>query len=338
MKVLFIGGTGLISSAASKLAVQRGVELYLLNRGNRNAFVPEGAKVIRGDINNRSEMEALLKDRFFDVVVNWIIFSPEEVERDIQYFTGKTNQYIFISTVATYQRPPSYYIVDESTPQHNPIWDYATNKIACEERLIKEYKDNHFPMTIVRPSHTYGETSIPFAVTSGAHPWTLIDRIKKGKKVIVPGDGTSLWTITHNTDFAKGLVGLLGNPEAIGEAFHITSDEVKTWNQYLHIIGQVLGVEPKVVHMTSECISLFLPEMKAPLFGDASNSYIVDNTKIKRFVPDYKVTKTFESGIKQSIAYFENNHEKQTIDEDLNARMDQSIATYEGFLSTIKTT
>ncbi|WP_078543288.1 NAD-dependent epimerase/dehydratase family protein [Litchfieldia alkalitelluris] len=335
MKVLFIGGTGLISSAASQLAVLQGIDLYLLNRGNRSSFVPNGAKVIKGDINNRNEMESILENQFFDVVVNWIIFSPEEIERDIHYFSGKTNQYIFISTVATYERPPSYYIVDESTPQYNPVWDYATNKIACEERLIKEYQNNHFPMTIVRPSHTYGETTIPFAVTSAAHPWTLIDRIMKEKKIIVPGDGTSLWTITHNTDFAKGLVGLLGNPLAIGEAFHITSDEVQTWNQYLNIIGQVLGIEPKMSHMTSECISLFLPEMKAPLFGDASNSYIVDNSKIKKFIPQYKATTTFEVGIQQSIAYFKNHHERQTIDNELNARMDRAITTYEDFLSSV---
>ncbi|MBP3950935.1 SDR family oxidoreductase [Bacillus suaedae] len=335
MKVLFIGGTGLISSAASQLAVAEGIDLYLLNRGNRDAFVPEGANVIRGDINNRSEMEALLQDQSFDVVVNWIIFSPEEIERDIHYFTGKTKQYIFISTVATYERPPSYYIVDETTTQHNPVWDYATNKIACEKRLIEEYEEKNFPMTIVRPSHTYGETAIPFAITSAAHPWTLIDRILNGKKMIVPGDGTSLWTITHNTDFAKGLVGLLGNPETIGQAFHITSDEVKTWNQYLTAIGKVLGVEPKMIHMTSECISLFIPEMKAPLFGDAANSYIVDNSKIKAFVPEFKATTSFEEGIQQSIDYFKKHPEKQTIDQELNAKMDKAIASYEEFLSTI---
>ncbi|WP_123040220.1 SDR family oxidoreductase [Cohnella candidum] len=335
MKALFIGGTGLISSAASNLAVKQGFDLYLLNRGNRDRFVPEGATVLRGDINNKEEMQALLEDKHFDAVVNWIVFKPEEIERDIQLFEGKTNQYIFISTVATYQRPPSYYIFDESAPQHNPGWDYAVDKIACEQRLMKAYRETGFPATIVRPSHTYGETTIPFAITSGAHPWTLIDRIRKGKKIIVPGDGTSLWTITHNTDFAKGLVGLLGNTQTLGQAFHITSDEVKTWDQYLTAIGQAVGIKPKVIHMTSECISLFLPEFKAGLFGDASYSYVVDNRKIKAFVPGYHATMNFEHGIRQSIAYFRAHPELQTIDEDLDAKMDKMIAAYEEFLSSI---
>lgn len=336
MKVLFIGGTGLISKEVSKLAVKRGIDLYLLNRGNRKASVPEGAKVIYGDINNRKEMRVLLDKQHFDVVVNWIVFTEADFERDIAYFTGKTNQYIFISTVATYQRPPHHYLVDESTPQHNPWWKYASDKIACENRLKQEFRENDFPMTIVRPSHTYGNTSIPFAVTSGEHPWTLIDRIINGKKIIVPGDGSSLWTITHNTDFAKGLVGLLGNSQTIGEAFHITSDEVKTWDQYLGLLSQAVGVKPRIIHMTSECISLFMPEFKAPLFGDASNSYVVDNSKIKSFVPDYKATTNFEQGIQESIAYYRENPEFQTIDDDLNMKMDNAIASYEVFLSQIK--
>ncbi|WP_274648809.1 SDR family oxidoreductase [Paenibacillus humicola] len=335
MKVLFIGGTGLISTAASKLAVQQGFDLYLLNRGNRDTFIPEGATVLRGDIHNRDEMESLLSNSHFDIVVNWIVFHKEDIERDINYFTGKTNQYIFISTAATYQRPPAYYILDESTPQHNPGWDYAVNKIACEERLIREYREKGFPMTIVRPSHTYGDTSIPFAITSWAHPWTIIDRILKGKKIIVPGDGTSLWTITHNTDFAKGLVGLLGNTQTLGHAFHITSDEVKTWDQYLAAIGQAIGVEPQPIHITSECISRAMPEFKAPLFGDTCNSYVLDNSKIKRFVPGYTATTSFEHGIRQSIAYFRQHPELQTVDEALNAKMDQLIAAYEAFLTSV---
>ncbi|MDL4841756.1 NAD-dependent epimerase/dehydratase family protein [Aquibacillus rhizosphaerae] len=335
MKVLFIGGTGLISSAATNLAVQQGIDLYLLTRGKREGSVPEEATLLHGDINNRDEMKALLKDRYFDVVVNWINFMAEDIERDIAYFTGKTSQYIFISTVATYQRPPVYYKLDESTPQHNPVWDYATNKLASEERLIKEYRQHSFPITIVRPSHTYGESSIPFAVTSGAHPWTLVDRILQGKKIIVPGDGTSLWTITHNSDFAKGLVGLFGNTQTIGHAFHITSDEVKTWNQYLQILGEAVGVKPKPIHMTSESISLFMPEFKGQLFGDISNSYVVDNHKIKTFVPGYMATTNFEKGIRQSINYFKERPALQTIDDVLNKKMDNAIARYEVFLASI---
>ncbi|NBD23702.1 SDR family oxidoreductase [Paenibacillus glycinis] len=336
MKVLFIGGTGLISTAASELAARQGMELYLLNRGRREAFVPEGANVLHGDIRDRAAMERLLEGKHFDAVVDWIAFKPEDIERDVELFAGKTNQYIFISTVATYQRPPSHYIFDESAPQHNPGWQYAVDKIACEERLMRAYRETGFPATIVRPSHTYGETAIPFAITSGAHPWTLIDRIRKGKKIVVPGDGTSLWTITHNTDFAKGLVGLLGNTQTLGQAFHITSDEVKTWNQYLDAIGQAIGAKPQPIHMTSACISSFLPEFKAGLFGDASNSYVVDNRKIKRFVPGYEATTSFERGIRQSIAYFEAHPELRTIDEALDARMDRMIAAYENFLAGIE--
>ncbi|MFC4809890.1 SDR family oxidoreductase [Paenibacillus sp. GCM10023250] len=335
MKVLFIGGTGLISTAASELAVRQGFELYLLNRGNRGTRAPAGARILLGDIRDESAMRELLSDMRFDAVVDWIAFKPEDIERDVRLFAGKTNQYIFISTVATYQRPPSYYVFDESAPQHNPGWDYAVDKIACEQRLLQAYRDTGFPATIVRPSHTYGETAIPFAVTSGAHPWTLIDRIQRGKPVIVPGDGTSLWTITHNTDFAKGLVGLLGNGQTLGQSFHITSDEVKTWNQYLAAIGRAVGAEPRAVHMTSECISRFLPEFRAGLFGDASNSYVVDNRKIKTFVPGYAATTSFERGIRQSIAYFRARPELQTIDEALNARMDRAIAAYERFLAEI---
>lgn len=275
-------------------------------------------------------MKKLLDGKYFDAVVDWIAFKPEDIERDVEMFANKTDQYIFISTVATYQRPPSHYLFDESAPQHNPGWQYAVDKIACEERLIRAYRETGFPATIVRPSHTYGETAIPFAVTSGAHPWTLIDRIRRGKKIIVPGDGTSLWTITHNSDFAKGLVGLLGNSQTLGQAFHITSDEVKTWNQYLAAIGKAAGVEPEAIHMTSECISLFLPEYKAGLFGDASNSYVVDNRN-----PGYQATMNFERGIRQSLAYFEAYPELQTIDEELNARMDKMISSYENFLASI---
>jgi nucleoside-diphosphate-sugar epimerase len=333
MKVLFIGGTGLISSAVSQLAVQKGIELTLLNRGNKETLVPHGAKVLHGDINNVNEMKALLSGEHFDAVVDFIIFEPAGIERDIELFTGKTNQYIFISTAATYQRPVTQYIIDESTPQHNPGWDYAENKIACEERLIQEYRRNGFPMTIVRPSHTYGPSSIPFAITSWAKPWTIVDRMLRGKAIVVPGDGTSLWTITHNSDFAKGLVGLLGNAQTLGHAFHITSDEVKTWDQYCTIIGQVVGARPKILHIASDAIARFLPDAKGGLLGDTCNSYVLDNSKIKRFVPDYVATTNFETGIRQSIAAFQNHPELMAIDEEFNARIDRLILAYDQFLS-----
>lgn len=335
MKILFIGGTGQISTAVSQLLIDQSIELHILNRGNQNRFAPKGAKVIQGDINDRQAIGSLLKDEYFDVVVNWIVFSPEEMERDIEYFSGKTSQYILISTVATYQRPPVFYLLAESAPQHNPAWDYATQKIACEQKLLAAYRDQGFPATIVRPSQTYGEVSIPFAVNSWSHPWTLAERILKGKKVIVPGDGTSLWCITHNTDFARGFAGLLGNTQTLGHAFHITSDEVKTWDQYLNELGAALGVKPKPVHMTSECIARFLPEFEAPLLGDASHSFVLDNQKIKTWVPGYRATKRFEQGIRESIAYYQQLPELQTVDEELDARMDRAIAAYEEFLASI---
>jgi len=297
--------------------------------------MPEGAKILRGDINNQAEMESLLKDSHFDTVVDWIVFDPQAIERDIKLFKGKTNQYILISTAATYQRPLSHYIIDESTPQNNPGWDYAVKKLACEERLIKEYRESGFPITIVRPSHTYSKISIPYAINSGEYPWTLINRILKGKKIIVPGDGTSLWTITHNTDFAKGIVGLFGNIQTLGQAFHITSDEVKTWDQYLKVIGQAINKEPQIIHIASECISEFFPEMKAGLLGDSCNSYVLDNSKIKRFVPDYVATTNFENGIRQSIDYFKAHPELQKIDEELDVKMDKFIAAYENFVSNL---
>jgi len=336
MKVLFIGGTGLISTAASELAVRSGFDLFLLNRGKRGGLAPAAATTLLGDIDDRAKIRSLLKDHRFDVIVDFIIFEPQGIERDIELFSGKTDQYIFISTAATYQRPPSHYLITESTPQYNPGWDYARNKIACEERLIREFRTNGFPMTIVRPSHTYGVTSIPFAVNSGSHPWTLVDRIIKGKKIVVPGDGTSLWTLTHNSDFAKGLVGLFGNAKTLGHAFHITSDEVKTWDQYLSSIGRAVGVEPRIIHITSECIARFMPELRAPLFGDLSNSYILDNSKIKSFVPGYMATTRFDQGIRQSIAHFQQERGLQTVDEPMNAKLDAMIAAYEGFLERAK--
>ena len=338
MKVLFIGGTGIISTAVSELAVKKGMELHLLNRGNRDQLVPEGAKVIHGDINDKAQMEALLKDNHFDAVVDFVIFEPSGIDRDIALFTGKTDHYIFISTCATYQRPVANVPTDETTKQGNPGWDYAEDKIKCEERLIKEYKENGFPMTIVRPSHTYGKISIPFAFSSWNDPWTLIDRIQKSKKIIVPGDGTSLWTLTHNTDFAKGLVGLIGNKEAIGEAFHITSDEVKTWDQYLQLIAKAVGKKPEIIHIASETIVEYFPDQRGGLLGDICTSFILDNSKLKRFVPDYEATMDFETGIKQSIEYFMAHPEKQTVDVELSEKMDQFIGLYEEFLSQIKGT
>lgn len=326
MKVLFIGGTGLISQAVSSLAVERGIELYLFNRGQRDEFVPEGAKVIRGDIRNQGEAAEALKDYEFDVVVDWIAFTPDHVQTDIELFAGKTKQYIYISSASAYQKPQRNYVITEETPLENPYWEYSRNKIACEQLLMEAYRASGFPVTIVRPSHTYGNTAIPAALTSGQHPWSLVDRIRRGLPIIIHGDGTSLWTMTHNSDFAKGFVGLLGHPEAIGEAIHITSDEVLNWNQIYTAIGKAAGVDPKIVHISTDFIMAWTPPGTADgLIGDQAVSSVFDNSKIKRFVPDFQATIPFSEGVKQSVAWFEAHPDQCTVDPEWSALLDVVI-------------
>ena len=333
MKVLFIGGTGNISSASSKLAVEKGIDLYILNRGKRSEFFPAGAKSIQADIRNAQEVTDALKGHEFDTVVNWIAFTPADIERDITLFSGKTRQYIFISSASVYQKPVSHYIITELTPLINPYWDYSRNKISCEERLMQEYRTKGFPVTIVRPSLTYGDALIPFSTNSWNHPWTIVNRVRKGKKIIVHGDGTSLWTITHNTDFAKGLVGLLGKNQTIGNAFHITSDEVLTWNQIAKAIGRAAGVEPEIIHIPSEFIAAFAPWMEGDLLGDKAASMVFDNSKIKCFVPEYSATTPFGQGVRRSVEWFEAHPEWCTIDEAWDQLLDRIIAVYEAALA-----
>lgn len=326
MKVLFIGGTGNISTAVSRLAVERGIELYLLNRGKTAVTIP-GATTLRGDIANAKEMSAILKDHQWDVVVDWISFVEENVQRDYELFTGKTKQYIFISSASVYEKPPSSPIITESTPLANPFWQYSRNKIACEEKLMSYYRQEGFPVTIVRPSHTYSIV-IPVPIGGGTE-YTAVDRIKKGQKVIVHGDGTSFWTLTHADDFAKGFVGLLSHRQAVGQAFHITSDEVLTWNQILHAIGEAVGREVKIVHIASETLALFNEDLRGNLIGDKANCAIFDNTKIKKFVPEYTATIPFSQGIKKTIAWFEADLSRQIIKKETNDWMDMVIGRYE---------
>lgn len=329
MKVLFIGGTGVISSAVSALAVEKGIELYLLNRGTRNDFAPRSANILRGDIRDAGSVAAALKNHRFDAVVDWISYVPEHVENDIRLFSGITKQFIFISTASAYQKPLSHYLIDESVPLSNPYWQYSKDKIACEDRLMQEYRENGFPVTIVRPSYTYNKTTIPFLFNSREHRWTLVDRMKKGIKIIVPGDGTSLFTITHNTDFARGFVGLLGNGKSIGHAFHITSDEVLTWDQIARAIGAAAGVEPDIIHISSDFICKVSPEHIGGLIGEKSVSMVFDNSKIKRFVPEFKATVPFSEGIKQSITWYESNPGLCTVDDGFNRLADRIIRGWE---------
>lgn len=329
MKVLFIGGTGLISQAVSRLAVERGIELYLFNRGERSSFVPQGAQVIQGDIRDKEKAAGALKDYEFDAVVDWIAFTPEHVQTDIDLFTGKTKQYIYISSASAYQKPQRNYLITEETPLVNPYWQYSRDKIASEELLLEAYQNSGFPVTIVRPSHTYGDTAIPAALTSWSNPWSLVERIRKGQPLVIHGDGTSLWTLTHNSDFAKGFVGLLGHPEAIGEAIHITSDEVLNWNQIYAAIGEAAGREPKVVHISTDFIAANTPPGTADgLIGDQAVSSVFDNSKIKRLVPDFEAAVPFAEGVKRSVAWFEAHPECCTVDQEWSKMLDGLIAKH----------
>ena len=331
MKILFIGGTGLISSACSELAVERGHELFILNRSVSTKYpVPKGATLLQGDVHvDGSLLSKLLAGRRFDAVVDFIAFTVEDVERDINLLRGKTDQFVFISSASAYQKPLKNYLITEETPLVNPFWQYSRDKIACEERLMKAYREDSFPVTIIRPSLTYGLSQIPLCVNSWDYPWTAIDRIKRGKKLIVPGDGTSLWVLTWNDDFAKGLIGLLGNPKAIGEAFHMTSDEVLSWNQIYLEVYQALGLEPNVIHIPSDLIAAYWPQAIGSLIGDKANSAVFDNTKLKRFVPDFRCEVKWAEGIRRSIKWYEDHPQFHTIDNEMNAAWAKIIAAYE---------
>ncbi len=329
MKVLFIGGTGVISSACSRLAVNRGIDLYLFNRGQTARPIPDGVRILQGDIRDKASVERALGDATFDVVANWINFIPEHVEADIELFRDRTGQYVFISSASAYQKPLSSLPITESTPLHNPFWAYSRAKMACEERLMQAYREDKFPVTVVRPSHTYDRTMVP--LLGG---YTDIDRMRKGKKVIVHGDGTSLWVLTHHEDFAKGFVGLLGNHRAIGHAFHITSDELLTWNQIYTILAHAAGVEPQIVHVPSDLIAAFDPEVGAGLLGDKAHSVIFDNSKIKRLVPGFAATIPFSLGAKEIVAWFDADPTRQVVDEQANHLIETIIAAHEAIRPT----
>ncbi len=326
MKVLFIGGTGNISTSVSKLAVSQGIDLYLLNRGERKVEIP-GAKTITGNIYDTESVKEILNDHTWDVVVNWIAFIPEHVKNDLELFRGKTRQYIFISSASVYQKPPSFPVITESTPLSNPFWQYSRDKIECEEVLVKAYQQEGFPVTIVRPSHTY-DTTIPVAI-GGWTEYTIIDRMKKGQKVIIHGDGTSLWTLTHAEDFAKGFNGLLGNQRSIGHPIHITSDEVLTWNQIYESVANAAGAELNAIHITSDFITKVAPGEKDGLWGDKSHCAVFDNSKIKSLVPGFTATIPFSEGIKRTLAWFEADQNRMVVNPKTNAMMDKIIATYE---------
>ncbi len=324
MKVLFIGGTGTISTACSKLAVERGIELYLLNRGESKRPIPAGAKVLLADIRQPESVRSVLADLEFEVVVDWVAYTPKQVQADIELFNDRAGQYVFISSASAYQTPPGILPATESTPLHNPFWQYSRNKAACEALLMQAYRDQEFPATIVRPSHTYDETSLPFR-----DHYTTVARMRAGKKVVVHGDGTSLWTLTHSTDFAVGLVGLLGHPLAIGEAFHITSDEWLSWNRIYELVAKAAGAVAHLVHVPSDLIAAFDPGWGDSLLGDKSHSMLFDNRKIRRLVPDFNPSIPYAQGVREVISWFDADLQHQQIDPAADAMHDRIIAALE---------
>ncbi len=273
-------------------------------------------------------MRAALRGLEFDVVVDWIAYTPDDVERDLALFRGRVGQYVFISSASAYEKPPSNYLITESTPLSNPFWEYSRDKIACEERLMQAYRDEGFPVTIVRPSMTY-DTNLPIAL-GGWGTYTLADRLMRGRPIIVHGDGSSLWVVTHADDFANGFIGLLGNERALGQAFHITTDEVLTWDQIYRTIAEALGVVPQIVHVPSDFIVQVAPHHAGSLLGDKTWSVVFDNSKIKSFVPGFEATVRFRDGIRRTLEWFSADAARRTVDEAVNAEMDRILELYAG--------
>ena len=323
LRVLFVGGTGVISAAAAQRAVAVGHRLTILNRGSETLRpAPQGAEVLKADIRDSASVRAMLGNRMFDVVVDFVAFTADHVAADIELFAGRTRQYLFISSASAYQKPPARLPILESTPLRNPFWQYSRDKIACEDVLVEAYRQDGFPATIIRPSHTYDRTSI--ALTGG---WTDIARMRAGKPVVVHGDGTSLWTLTHSSDFAKALVGLLGLPQAVGDSFTITSDEYLPWNEIYEIYAQAAGAPaPQLVHIASDTIAAAAPGIGPSLLGDKSHSVVFDNSKVKALVPEFTRTVPFALGARQTLHWFDANPDQQIVDEGLNTVFDQLIA------------
>lgn len=337
MKVLFIGGTGTISMAISRQLLAEGHTLYLINRGSRNADLTGDLIELKADINDEDTVAELIKDLQFDAVADFIAFVPEQLKRDYRLFKGKTKQFLFISSASAYQKPLSDYRITESTPLANPYWEYSRNKIACENFLMDMYREEGFPITIIRPSHTYDERSIPLGVHGDGGSWAVVKRIMEGKPVIIHGDGTSLWTITHNSDFAKAFIGLLGNIHAIGEAVQITSDESVTWNQIYSIIADTIGVPLNAIHVSSEFLAACSDyDLTGSLIGDKANTVVFDNSKLKKLVPGFTATVRADQGIRSTISYVLSHPECQNDDPAFDAWCDKVAAALTKAIEEIK--
>ena len=329
-KALFIGGTGTISTAISNQAVLEGWDLYVINRGNRNNEIPGEVHVIQADIENEQEIIDKLAGMSFDCVCDFIGFVLGQVERDYRIFAGKTKQFMYISSASAYHKPVRDYRITEATTLANPYWEYSRNKIICEEYLMDKYRKEGFPVTIIRPSHTYGNRSVPMGVHGNKGSYQVLKRMKEGKPVIIHGDGTSLWTLTYNTDFAAGFIGLMGNPHAIGEAFQITSDETLTWNQIHEIIADALGVKLIPYHVSSDFLAAVSNYgLDGGLMGDKARSVVFDNTKLKRAVPGFSPVVRFEQGVRYCLDYIETHPECQVEDPEFDAWSDRVIETLE---------
>lgn len=327
LSVLFVGGTGVISTACGREALGAGIDLTLLNRGQTSGSgrrqVPDGAQVLYADVRDPASVGSALGNREFDVVVNFLVFTPEQLRQDLERFAGRTGQYVFISSASAYQTPPTHLPVTESTPLRNPYWEYSRHKIACEEALLTAYRDTGLPMTIVRPSHTYDPTMPPF---DGG--WTVVERMRQGREVVVPGDGTSLWTLTHHEDFARAFVGLLGRDQAIGEAFHITSDEALTWNRIYETVAEAAGVAPRLVHVPSDAIAAADPGVGAGLLGDKANSMVFDNSKIRSLVPGWHAGIPFRQGAREIVAWHDADAARRAVDRRLDSLFDDLVDRY----------
>ena len=332
MKILLIGGTGTISSAITRQLATSGHDLWLLNRGNRKDDVPAGVRQVICDINNEAEVLRQIGGTMFDAVCEFIGFLPSQVERDIRLFKGRTRQYVYISSASAYNKPARSHIITEGTSLANPYWQYSRDKIACEELLMKEYRENGFPVTIVRPSHTYCERAIPVSVHGPKGSWQVLKRMIEGKAVLVQGDGSSLWTLTWNEDFAKGFIGLLGNPKAIGEPFQIMSDESLTWNQIYQCVADALKVEFKPYYVASQFLAAVAPkeyDFTGNLLGDKSTTVVFDCSKLKHAVPGYQATTRFDEGVRRCVAYILAHPELQIEDPEFDAWCDRVIEAQE---------
>jgi nucleoside-diphosphate-sugar epimerase len=335
MDILFIGGTGIISTACVTAALGAGHDVSILNRG-RSSLPNQASEARRfiADASNETQVREALGSRSFDAVIQWTAYVPEQVELDLRLYAD-SGQYVFISSASAYEKPPENWLITESTPLRNAFWQYSRDKIACEDVLREAYEASGFPMTIIRPSLTYGYSQIPLAIGSWAKPYTVVDRMRRGTQVLIPGDGTSIWTITHSSDLARGLIPLLGRSEAIGEDFHITSDEALTWNQIYALVGKAARVEPDFLHVPSDGMVAADPDLLGTLWGDKVNSSVFDNSKLRSVVPEFKAVVPFEEGIRETVAWFDADPVRQEIDEDANRLWDRVASVYTDALSRL---